>query len=68
MINKIKQSFMIIFLETGAVILAVLPGDSLLVGAGAFAASGDLELCFGNAIEALSYIESRTIYDHRSQI
>ncbi len=35
---------MIIFLETGAVILAVLPGDSLLVGAGAFAASGDLEL------------------------
>lgn len=36
--------FMIIFLETGAVILAALPGDSLLVGAGAFAASGDLEL------------------------
>ncbi len=36
--------FTIIFLETGAVILAILPGDSLLVGAGAFAASGDLEL------------------------
>ncbi|NLB19568.1 MAG: hypothetical protein GX829_01720 [Clostridium sp.] len=36
--------FMIIFLETGAVVLAALPGDSLLVGAGAFAGSGDLEL------------------------
>ncbi len=36
--------FAIIFLETGAVILAILPGDSLLVGAGAFAATGDLEL------------------------
>ena len=36
--------FTIIFLETGAVVLAILPGDSLLVGAGAFAATGDLEL------------------------
>lgn len=36
--------FLIIFLETGAVILAVLPGDSLLVGAAALAATGDLRI------------------------
>lgn len=36
--------FFIIFLETGAVILAILPGDSLLVGAGAFGATGDLNI------------------------
>lgn len=36
--------FFIIFLETGAVILAILPGDSLLVGAGAFASTGDLNV------------------------
>ncbi len=36
--------FLIIFLETGAVVLAILPGDSLLVGAGAFGATGDLNI------------------------
>jgi len=36
--------FLIIFLETGAVLLAILPGDSLLVGAGAFGATGDLNI------------------------
>lgn len=36
--------FLIIFLETGAVVLAALPGDSLLVGAGAFGATGDLNI------------------------
>ncbi|MBO1264465.1 VTT domain-containing protein [Proteiniclasticum sp. SCR006] len=36
--------FFIIFLETGAVVLAILPGDSLLVGAGAFGATGDLNI------------------------
>ena len=36
--------FFIIFLETGAVILAILPGDSLLVGAGAFASADDLNV------------------------
>lgn len=36
--------FLIIFMETGAVVLAILPGDSLLVGAGAFAATGDLNI------------------------
>ena len=36
--------FFIIFLETGAVVLAILPGDSLLVGAGAFASSGELNV------------------------
>ena len=36
--------FFVIFLETGAVVMSILPGDSLLVGAGAFAASKDLSL------------------------
>jgi len=36
--------FLIIFLETGAVVLSILPGDSLLVGAGAFGATGDLNI------------------------
>lgn len=36
--------FFIIFLETGAVILPILPGDSLLVGAGAFASTDDLNV------------------------
>lgn len=36
--------FFIIFLETGGVITAFLPGDSLLIGAGAFAGTGALSL------------------------
>ncbi|MBY0371294.1 DedA family protein [bacterium] len=36
--------FAIVFLETGLVVTPILPGDSLLFAAGAFAARGSLEL------------------------
>lgn len=36
--------FFVIFLETGGVVTAFLPGDSLLVGSGAFAGTGALSL------------------------
>ena len=49
--------FAIVFCETGLVVTPILPGDSLLFAAGAFAASGSLDiwlLCMLLAIAAIA--------------
>ena len=38
--------FVVIFIETGLIVMPFLPGDSLLFMAGMFAANGKLDLAF----------------------
>ncbi|MDR0782097.1 MAG: DedA family protein [Pseudomonadales bacterium] len=53
--------FLIIFCETGLVVLPFLPGDSLLFVAGAFAATGALSLPWLLALLCLAAIVGNTV-------
>ena len=53
--------FLIIFCETGLVVTPVLPGDSLLFAAGAFAARGSIELMVVFALLAVAAILGDTV-------
>ena len=52
--------FLIIFVETGLVVMPFLPGDSLLFVAGAFAARGDMNLALLMALLAAAAILGNT--------
>jgi len=53
--------FLIIFCETGLVVMPLLPGDSLLFAAGAFAASGSLDLIWLLAALTVAAVVGDTI-------
>ncbi|MBA4373503.1 MAG: DedA family protein [Thermodesulfovibrio sp.] len=53
--------FLIIFCETGLVIMPLLPGDSLLFAAGAFAALGAFDIYWLSALLAIAAILGDTL-------
>ncbi len=53
--------FLIIFCETGLVVMPLLPGDSLLFAAGAFAALGAFDVYWLSALLALAAILGDTL-------
>ncbi|MCB0588546.1 MAG: VTT domain-containing protein [Phaeodactylibacter sp.] len=52
--------FLIIFIETGLVVIAFFPGDGLLFSAGLFAASGSLELAILLPLLSIATIAGNT--------
>ena len=53
--------FLIIFCETGLVVTPILPGDSLLFAAGAFAARGDFNVMWLSIVLSIAAILGDTV-------
>ncbi|HAM53205.1 MAG TPA: DedA family protein [Nitrospiraceae bacterium] len=53
--------FLIIFCETGLVVTPILPGDSLLFAAGAFAAGGSLEIGWLFCLLSIAAVSGNTV-------